>query len=120
MSYTKTQWTNDTAPAINETNLNKIEQGIYDNDSHIGNLNNLTTFHNDDLVTAINEVDGFVVENNLLWDLLFDSANFFSTSKNYKVGDYTIYEHLLYKCTTAHSAGEWNSAHFTQSSVFVD
>ena len=30
MSYTKTQWVNNTTP-INDTNLNKIEQGIYDN-----------------------------------------------------------------------------------------
>ena len=55
MSYTKTQWNNDTAPAINETNLNKIEQGIYDNDSHIGDLSVLTTTANTDLVSAINE-----------------------------------------------------------------
>lgn len=55
MSYTKTQWNNDTAPAINETNLNKIEQGIYDNDSHIGDLSDLETTANADLVSAINE-----------------------------------------------------------------
>ena len=30
MAYTKTTWVNDTAPAINATNLNKMEQGIYD------------------------------------------------------------------------------------------
>jgi hypothetical protein len=30
MAYTKTTWVNDTTPAINATNLNKIEQGIYD------------------------------------------------------------------------------------------
>lgn len=30
MSYTKTTWVNNTTP-INETNLNKIEKGIYDN-----------------------------------------------------------------------------------------
>lgn len=30
MSYTKTQWVNNTTP-INDTNLNKMEQGIYDN-----------------------------------------------------------------------------------------
>lgn len=30
MSYTKTNWVNDSAPAINATNLNKIEQGIKD------------------------------------------------------------------------------------------
>lgn len=30
MAYTKTQWVNNQAPAIDATNLNKIEQGIYD------------------------------------------------------------------------------------------
>lgn len=62
MSYTKTQWNNDTAPAINETNLNKIEQGIYDNDSaittinaNIGDLSDLETTTQTDIVGAINE-----------------------------------------------------------------
>lgn len=58
MSYTKTQWNNDTAPAINETNLNKIEQGIYDNDSHIGDLTTLTTTAKTSTVNAVNEVNG--------------------------------------------------------------
>jgi len=30
MAYTKTSWVNDAPPAINATNLNKMEQGIYD------------------------------------------------------------------------------------------
>ena len=30
MAYTKTEWVNDSVPAINASNLNKIEQGIYD------------------------------------------------------------------------------------------
>lgn len=30
MSYTKTTWVDNSAPAIDATNLNKIEQGIYD------------------------------------------------------------------------------------------
>lgn len=34
MSYVKTQWVNNTTP-INDTNLNKIEQGIYDNSIRI-------------------------------------------------------------------------------------
>ena len=33
MAYTKTTWVNGQAPAINAANLNKIEQGIYDNDA---------------------------------------------------------------------------------------
>ena len=30
MAYTKTKWVNDSEPAINAANLNKIEQGIAD------------------------------------------------------------------------------------------
>ena len=30
MAYTKTNWINDSVPAINADNLNKIEQGIYE------------------------------------------------------------------------------------------
>ena len=30
MAYTKTAWVNDSEPAINAANLNKIEQGIAD------------------------------------------------------------------------------------------
>lgn len=37
MSYTKTQWVNNTTP-INDINLNKIEQGIYDNSVNIDTL----------------------------------------------------------------------------------
>ena len=118
--------TSDVTPYINSEISN--EYGTAQNlgysqeyfNGQIGSLNNLTTFNNDNVVSAINEVDGFALENQMLWEILFNSANFFSTSKNYAVGDYTIYEHLLYKCTTAHNAGVWDSTHFTQSSVFVD
>jgi len=55
MSYTKTQWVNGSSPYINANNLNKIEQGIYDNDTHIGDITNLETTQKSDLVTAVNE-----------------------------------------------------------------
>lgn len=35
MAYSKTTWVNGTAPSINSTNLNKLENGIYNNDSYI-------------------------------------------------------------------------------------
>lgn len=43
---------------VNATNMNHIEQGIYDNDSHIGNLSELETDVKTDLVSAINEARG--------------------------------------------------------------
>lgn len=45
-------------------------------------------------------------------------ANFapeFSASTSYAVDDIVTHEGVLYKCTTAHSAGAWNNAHFTQT-----
>jgi hypothetical protein len=52
MSYTKTTWKDNTSPAINQDNLNKIENGIY-------NLHNTATY-------VENQVDGLVnkVNNN--------------------------------------------------------
>lgn len=38
MAYSKTVWVNDSAPALNATNLNKIENGIYDNSLDIADL----------------------------------------------------------------------------------
>ncbi len=44
-------------------------------------------------------------------------ANPFSSETNYSVGDYVVYNDSFYRCTTAHSAGEWNSDHFTLTNV---
>ena len=49
--------------------------------------------------------------------LLSDLAPAFSVSTSYSVGDYVIYSKVLYKCTTAHTAGAWNSSHFTAVTV---
>ena len=38
MSYTKTNWVNGQAPAINADNLNKIENKLYDLDSSVSSL----------------------------------------------------------------------------------
>lgn len=54
MAYTKTNWVNGQTP-ISESNLNKIENGIYNNDAHIGDLNDLETDDKSNLVEAINE-----------------------------------------------------------------
>ena len=88
MAYTKTNWNNNTAPYINATNLNKIEQGIYDNDTAITKTTN---------VIGYDEYD--------------------STS-TYNVGDYCIYNNMLFKCLVAiTTAEEFNSEHWTETSV---
>lgn len=38
MAYSKTTWVNDNAPALNAANLNKIENGIYNNSLDIADL----------------------------------------------------------------------------------
>lgn len=75
MAYNKTNW--EAAPStntpINPTNLNKIEQGIYDNSlgvENIGNLSNLETTAKTNLVAAINEV-----KTNLGGKLLWTNSN---------------------------------------------
>lgn len=72
MAYTKTNWVNDTTP-INATNLNKIEQGIYDNDDKIGDLTLLNTASQDNLVNSVNEVYSDVLS--LLTTQSFTSAS---------------------------------------------
>lgn len=64
MAYTKTIWKNDQLPAINEGNLNNIENGIEEAhnsidkvNNNIGNLSNLNTDIKDNLVNAINNVN---------------------------------------------------------------
>lgn len=46
MAYTKTNWVNGQQPAISATNLNKIEQGIYENDAAIATKANASDVYN--------------------------------------------------------------------------
>lgn len=49
-----------------------------------------------------------------------NTANFasaFSEVTSYAVGDYVTYNNVLYRCTTAHTAGIWVAGHFTQVTV---
>lgn len=72
MSYVKTTWQNDQAPAINATNLNKIEQGIFDNDA---------------LASKILEILGI------------DNDTWVSTD-TYSLGDVVVYQNRLYENIT--------------------
>ena len=51
------------------------------------------------------------------YNLLISLASIFSTGTAYAVGNIITYQNRLYECTTAHSAGAWNSSHFTARSV---
>lgn len=118
MAYTKTNWINDSIPAINAGNLNKIEQGIYDNSvaieentDNIGDIDNLATQSKSDLVNAINSiVDSEVystdeVKTNKVWidgkpiyrkviqfTTTIQGANMFSMAHNISNADYIYVE----------------------------
>ena len=68
MSYTKTNWVNDQAPAINATNLNKIENGIFNNDAIITSIMTTLGINATTWVSTNTYVEGqVVVYNNKLY-----------------------------------------------------
>ena len=88
MSYTKTNWNNNTAPYINNTNLNHIEQGIYDNDTAITKTTNVIGYDE------------------------------YSNTSTYAVGDYCIYNNKLYVCNTAIGTAEnFDSSKWTETNI---
>ena len=68
MSYVKTNWQNDQAPAINATNLNKIENGIFNNDAIITSIMTTLGINATTWVSTNTYVEGdSVVYNNKLY-----------------------------------------------------
>ena len=59
MAYTRVNWEDlpSTDTPINAENLNKMDEGIYNNSSNVGNLSSLNTVNKSNLVYAINEVN---------------------------------------------------------------
>lgn len=95
--------------------INEVKDKVDDNTVDIGNLTRLNTVDKTDLVSAINEVG-----RNASYGISKNTYNFaptFSDETSYEVGDYVTYNGVLYKCTTAHSAGAWVAGHFTQVTV---
>lgn len=60
-----------------------------------------------DITTALN---GILNALNIQTQLV---AGNFDSSVTYAIGDYVIYNNTLYRFTSAHSAGAWNSSHVT-------
>ena len=98
MSYTKTNWQNGVTP-VNSTNLNHTEQGIYDNSTNIGNLNNLNTTEKTNLVGAINEVNTNL-SGTLLWTNSSPSSNWTSANVILSSSDYDLLEWYFRSSTT--------------------
>ena len=95
MAYVKTTWENEPSEStpINASNLNKIENGIYDNSlkvEKIGDITNLNTTEKTTLVGAINEVNGNLPKITSLW------SGSKSTTGNITLSEaYTNYDFLL-------------------------
>ena len=81
MAYNKTNWQNlpSTDTPINANNLNKIEEGIYQNSlkaDQEGDLTTLTTTVKSTLVGAINEINGLIDKiGKQLWTGSFTSGS---------------------------------------------
>lgn len=70
------------------------------------------------LISAIESaVASIPADYSALWASL---APAFSTSTNYTAGQYVTYNGALYRFTTDHSAGSWNSAQVTATNIGAD
>ncbi len=100
--------------ALSTTSENPIANKVVTN--AIGNLSSLQTDAKTNLVSAINEVDTKLSKTE---DLISNSGDAYSSTKAYAVGDYVIYNNVLYRCITACSAGSWstNQSCFTQDTL---
>jgi len=78
MSYTKTTWVNGSVPGIDATNLNKIEQGIYDAHEGIANLG-----------TAVSSADAKILAS-------IAPSETSPTASAHTTGDCFIYDGQLY------------------------
>lgn len=57
MAYTKTVWVNDIPPSIDEINLGKMEEGIYQNSLRIDDLVTLTTQYTEQLKGLADDIE---------------------------------------------------------------
>ena len=121
---------------VSSANLNDIQDAVIElqdqwtDPAAVGDLTDLTTQDKTSVVNAINEVDAFSKNNRLditalqgalanLQDSVNDNtADAYSSSGTYKVGQLCIYENTLYRCTTAiTTAEEWTAAHWTATTI---
>ena len=65
----------------------------------------------------IYEVDKAVLAASAEFAEKTDIASEFSPSERYDVNRLVVYDHVLYRCSVAHPADEWNGDHFVQATV---
>ena len=98
MSYAKQTWTNNVSVA-NESRMNHIENGIYGNSVQIEMLQEETSQIN----SGLSNILGFDAYDN---------------TKTYSLGEYCLYNNILYKCIVAITMAEnWNPEHWNITSI---
>lgn len=98
--------------------IETLQGDLSDTKADLGDVTQLETTVKTSAVNAINEVKGEADDN--ASSIAQNTANFapaFSDVTSYAVGDYVTYNNILYRCTTAHSAGVWVAGHFTYATV---
>ena len=124
---------------VSSANLNDIQDAVIElqdqwtDPANVGDLDDLQTQDKDSTVDAINEVLGLTATNaSDITDLRIDltalqdsvndnTADAYSSSSTYKVGQLCIYENTLYRCNTAITTAEaWTAAHWTATTIAAE
>lgn len=88
--------------------------------TRIINLEPITSLQDGDYIVVDNESNGTHKYSaiNLGSNVAGNIAAMYSSSARYSIGQYCLYNNILYKCTTTISTPEaWNAAHWTQITV---
>ena len=124
---------------VSSANLNDIQDAVIElqdqwtDPAAVGDVTDLETQDKDSTVDAINEVLGLTATNaSDITDLRIDltalqgtvndnTADAYSSSSTYKVGQLCIYENALYRCNTAITTAEaWTAAHWTATTIAAE
>ena len=95
MSYIKTNWQNKPSQStpLNATNLNHIEDGIYDVSTSLGDLSNLTTSEKNNIVGSINEINSKIIIESGTWTPTFLCPK--GTNPTYTLSDTNAYYYRI-------------------------
>lgn len=106
-----------TTPLYDGATTNPIQ---INGESYTAETGDMVTYQSTEFLFNVNEVwqelgDVSVVLA-IIDDIFADIAPAFDATSTYAVGDYVIYNDLLYRCTTAHT-GAWAAADFTATNL---
>ncbi len=131
MSYTKTVWRNDTQPPINASNLNKIEQGIYDVHETVDPIaqdfplyksnTNALIEDMDEAQSDITDIQSQMLTDEQSVELANSIAKEYDSTADYFVGEFCTNLDKVWKCNTDIVGGEtWDATHWDEVMSVVD